>query len=118
MRVALFTSACTSGWCYGYEADEGQQAEITKLAEVYNSIEAWEQRNSDGSVEIYDSEQDFVLELEKGDLVDVEEEIHTLEGFFKYLEELGDGDGRVIPVSEIVRMLTTDPMADDWLPPL
>lgn len=105
MRVAIFTSACCTGWCYGYKADSDMQAMIKEHAEKYNSTNEWQKRNEDGSVTIYDSEKAAIK-------AHGEDGVKVLEDLYNYY--LDDGDGRTVNAAWIVHMLLSDPMADDW----
>ncbi len=113
LRVAIFGSACTTGWAFAYDADEETQRRISELAEKYNSMESWQSRNNDGSVTIYDSVEDTIAthnteqpECPASDLQDI---------FNFYIGDAGDGCGAVVPASEIERMLIEDPMNEGWL---
>lgn len=108
MRVAIFTSACCTGWCYSYEADDATQAMIKQHAEVYNSTEEWQKRNGDGNVTVYDSVE-AAIEAHNEDEDDDVSSLKDLHGHYT-----DDGDGRTVNAAWIVHMLLSDPMADDW----
>ena len=106
-RVAIFTSACCTGWAFAYEADDQVQAMIHKHAAHYNSDDEWNRRNMDGTVRIYDTE-DEAANKETGDT-----SIDVMLSVFA-----DDGDGRRVDAAWVVHMLLSDPMDyESWLPP-
>lgn len=108
-RVAIFTSACCTGFCYGYEADTATQAMIKEHAEKYNSTEEWQKRNEDGNVTIHDSVK---AAIEAHTEAYGEEGVEVVEDLYDHYQD--DGDGRTVNAAWIVHILLSDPMADDW----
>jgi hypothetical protein len=106
-RIAIFTSSCCTGWCYGYEADDVTQAMIKKHAEKYNSVPAWQARNQDGSVTIYDSLEDAIAAHNKDADEDEQLELDQEELYDYYAN---DGDGETVNAAWIVHRL----LCEDW----
>jgi hypothetical protein len=131
-RMAIFTSACCTGWAFSYNADNALQQMIRKHADQYNSAESSDKRNGDGSVEIYDNVEQAIESLTKKDSgrhhraftswhqVDGRfmpyylTPIETEEQMFEFFRQ--DGEGGEIDAAWVVHMLLSDPTADDWMP--
>lgn len=111
MRIALFTSASCTGWCYTYEANDAIQAHLRNLADEYDSQEKWQERNCDGSVELYDDLPTALASIKQG-FPDCD--ATTADELLAFFLESGDGQGCSTTADEIERMLTTDPLDPDW----
>ena len=117
MRVAIFTSACCTGWCYSYEADDATQSMIKQHADKFNNVKEWQNRNCDGGVTIYDSVE-AAIETHNEDHggSDEEDRIETESDLHEFY--MGDGDGRTVNAAWIVHMLLTDATIPEWTPPV
>jgi hypothetical protein len=113
-RMAIFTSACCTGWAYSYNADDRLQGMIRKHAERFNSQESWQKRNCDGSVELYDSVEQAIEKLtDRFEAEDVEQ-IKTEKQLFDFFRQ--DGDGDFLDAAWVVHMLLSDPLSEEWMP--
>ena len=115
-RVAIFGSACCSGWCYAYDTDDTTQAMIHKHAQAYNTTEQWQKRGCDGSVKIYDSVEAALADhnKERGKASDPDNKANDLQGLFDFYT--CDGDGGLVDTAWIVHMLLTDATQAGWSP--
>ena len=115
-RIAIFGSACCTGWCYAYDANDAIQTMIHKHAQAYNTTEQWQKRHCDGSVKIYDSVEVALSDHNKqrDEADDSDNKTNDLQGLFDFY--VYDGDGRLVDAAWIVHMLLTDATQAGWSP--
>lgn len=113
-RVIEFTSACCTGWCYGFEADDFQYKHLLKIVEDYNSPTRWtEERSCDGTAHPYASVVEFLEAFNSQEQENGEPPADSLVDAYARYED--DGEGKDTSLAFVLLALVSNGN-DSWPP--